>query len=71
MILQGGPLLPLMKYSYREDEWKMSGCKTTYSTDEKQLYIRESRGVTDELKHFPFAIVFVFIIKSALTCNSF
>ena len=24
---------------YGEDEWKMSGYKTTYSTDEKQLYI--------------------------------
>ena len=28
-----GPFSPLMKYSYGEDEWK-----TTYSTDQKQLY---------------------------------
>ena len=34
-----GTLLTLLQYMYREDEWKMSGYKTTYNTDEKQLYI--------------------------------
>ena len=38
-IKWGGPLLTLMQYMYGEDECKMSGYKTTYSTDEKQLYI--------------------------------
>ena len=33
----GGPLFTFMKYSFREDEWKMSGSKTTYSIAEKQL----------------------------------
>ena len=36
-----GPFSPLMKYSYGEDEWKMLRYNTTYSTDEKQLYISD------------------------------
>ena len=33
----------------------------------KNNLTRESRGLAGEPKHFPFAIVFIFIIKSTLT----
>ena len=32
---------------YGEDEWKMSGYKTKYSTDEKQLYISDINNLWD------------------------